>query len=210
MLELVALAFVEPPAPPSEAEVAKLILEALTVVGGALAGLGALVGYFLTRYWYNKDRSADQRERAQAAIAAEQSKLRDILYESLKWFEGGTQNRSIGIAVVKTSWKTFEDFQPLWLEVLANQAIYLLAASDQGTKAHEHENLRRIMNLAVSNKDRLGRENLDLLCSALKEKHAGVTPGGLSLTPVLKGRITDWLSDLGVPMNLSAGQVCCE
>ena len=114
-----------------------------------MGGIGGAIGFFLTRIWNNRDRQADRREREMAAKEAERSKQRDVLYESLKWFEGGIQRRSIGIAVVNTSWSAFLEFRPLWTEVFASQAVYLLTASDEGTKPHEHDNLRRIMELLV-------------------------------------------------------------
>ncbi|HYN81705.1 MAG TPA: hypothetical protein VES88_09410, partial [Gemmatimonadaceae bacterium] len=103
-------------------DVWEVAFSALAVVGGVLAALGAIIAFFLKRYWDKRDREADLRERAQAAKDADRARHRDILYESLKWFEGGTQKRSIGIAVVNTSWHTFDDFRPLWTEVFANQA----------------------------------------------------------------------------------------
>lgn len=158
---------------------------ALAVVGTALAAIGAIIAFFLKRYWDKRDREADLRERSQA-------RHRDILYESLKWFEGGTQKRSIGIAVVNTSWGTFEEFRPLWIEVFANQAIYLLAASDQKDKPHEHDNLRRIMAVVVDQRALLEANSRTILLQTIDDKLKGQIAGGLTLTFELKNRLTQW------------------
>lgn len=182
---MISQAFAQQSAQLTEHQVYDIALRVLSVVGGVLAALGATAAFLITRYWNNKDREY-----------AERSKLRDILYESLKWFEGGTQKRSIGIAVVNTSWASFEDFQPLWLEVFANQAIYLLAGSNQGTDAHEHDNLRRIMEVLVRERQRIGPETASLLLNTLADKDSGGISSGLAPTPELKARLKGWRDGL--------------
>src|SRR5881227_3524498 len=90
---------------PKPVNTVDLVLRVLGVAGSILLALGAVIGFLLRRYWAARDREIGIRERALAAKDAERAKLRDVLYQSLKWFEGGTQNRSVGIAVVRTSWK---------------------------------------------------------------------------------------------------------
>jgi hypothetical protein len=180
-------------------EVWDVAFSALAVVGSVLAAIGAVIAFFLKRYWDNRDRQADRRERELAAKEAERSKQRDVLYESLKWFEGGTQRRSIGISVVNTSWSTFEEFRPLWTEVFANQAIYLLTASKQGTKAHEHDNLRRIMDLLLREPALMTRATALLLCGTIDDKLSGRISGGLALTNELKKRLEDWRVHMRTP-----------
>src|SRR5262245_836670 len=98
------------------------VLKAVGFVGVIIAAVGGVIGFFLIRYWDVRDKQAATKEQNRA-------NMRDVLYESLKWFEGGTQRRSVGIAVVNASWTEFKEFQPMWLEVFANQAIYLLSPS---------------------------------------------------------------------------------
>jgi hypothetical protein len=148
------------------------------------------------RYWAKRDRDADAREREQAAKDAERARHRDILYESLKWFEGGTQKRSIGIAVVNTSWPMFEEFRPLWVEVFANQAIYLLTVSDQKDKPHEHDNLRRIMEVVIREHSLLQPESYRIVLHTIEEKLKGQPSGGLTLTEELKARLSNWKNEI--------------
>jgi hypothetical protein len=70
----------------------------------------------------------------------------DQLFRALAWFEGKTQRRSIGIAVTEAFWEDSPSSRTTLIPLLGNQAIYLLAVSDQGT-AHEVNNLERIMHL---------------------------------------------------------------
>jgi hypothetical protein len=199
--------FFQQPSPSANVDVVEASFKALAVVGAILASLGAMIGFFLTRYWNTRDHAAEKLERVRASSEAERTNVRNILYESLKWFEGGTQRRSIGIAVVKTSWKAFEEFRALWLEVLVNQSIYLLTASKQERKPHEHENLRRMMELIVREKSILDVESLKTLCSTLEEKLASHTQSGLTMTPELKTRLADWQTQLNcsnTPSNSNA------
>jgi len=159
----------------------------LAAVGAILAAAGAAVGFFVKRYWDKRDRFAEEGARKIQARDAERQQQREILYESLKWFEGGTQNRSIGIAVVTTSWQAYPEFRELWIEVVANQAIYLLTGSKQGEKAHEHDNLRRMLGLLVREATLLTKETKAVLCATIQEKLGGTIAGGLTLTPSLRG-----------------------
>jgi hypothetical protein len=72
----------------------------------------------------------------------------DQLFKALSWFEGKTQKRSIGIAVVEGLWQELPYYRKILISLLANQAIYLLAVSDSAT-AHERINLERIMRLVL-------------------------------------------------------------
>ena len=164
----------------------------LGIVGAIFAAIGAMIAFFLKRYWDQRDRQAELRERTQAAKEADRARHRDILYESLKWFEGGVQKRSIGIAVVNTSWRTFDEFRPLWIEVLANQALYLLTVSDQKDKLHEHDNLRRIMEMVIAQRALLQADSRTILLRTMDEKRQGLIVGGLTLTNELAERLTTW------------------
>lgn len=170
-------------------EMYEILFRVVAGIGAILAASGAVIAFFLTRYWNNRDRRS-------AAAENDRLKQRDILYESLKWFEGGTQKRSIGIAVVNTSWNSYEEFRLLWIEVFLNQAIYLLTTSEEKTKLHEHDNLRRIMELLVREKNLIAEQSKILLINTLEQKMQGKASGGLALTDDLKTKITNWLSIL--------------
>lgn len=77
----------------------------------------------------------------------------ELLLESLRWFEGGTQPRSIGIALVESKWEYHEEFRSRWASILVNQAIYLLTRQKDRDAIHERANLYRIMNLLIETVD---------------------------------------------------------
>ena len=192
---------------PKDSDIIDVAFKVLSVVGVVLGALGGVIAYFLTRYWNVRDgkaerlekeriRETEQLEKERTAVLKERANMRDILYESLQWFEGGTQKRSIGIAVVKTSWKTFEEFRSLWLEVLVNQSIYLLAAQDPPGKPHEHENLRRMMEIIIKEKILLDSESNKILCETLADKLQSRIEKGLELTPKLKKSLGNWQKEL--------------
>ena len=73
-----------------------------------------------------------------------------------------------------------------------NQAIYLLTGSEQGTKPHEHDNLRRIMDLLVRERVRIAEDSRILLRDTIGQKLRGDITGGLTLTEELEGRLNRW------------------
>jgi hypothetical protein len=74
------------------------------------------------------------------------------LFDSLKWFEGGTQKRSIGIAIIEGSWeKRKEELGNIWKPLLLSQAIHILNQSSQDASSTELTNLERILGLISRN-----------------------------------------------------------
>jgi uncharacterized membrane protein len=180
----------------TDADVLTAVFKSAAAVGAMLAALGAVMGFFLKRYWDVRDSKAAA---ARAAIAAQEerrTKERDILYGSLRWFEGGTQNRSIGIAVVNASWPNYPEFHALWVEVFANQAIYLLAAAKRDDKEHEQDNLRRLLDLLQRERCRLAPESSSALRHTLKRKLAGEIADGVVLSETLKKKAEAAANDL--------------
>jgi len=80
----------------------------------------------------------------------------ELLLESLRWFEGGTQPRSIGIALVESKWQYHKEFRGRWASILVNQAIYLLTRKKNRDAIHERANLYRIMDLLINTVDPSG------------------------------------------------------
>jgi hypothetical protein len=185
--------------PATQKIVVDAALKLLTFGGSIIAAIAATIAFFLKRYWDTRDRKAGERERLFAAKEAERVRLKNILYESLKWFEGGTQKRSIGIAVVKTSWDAYSDFRSLWTEVFVNQALYLLAASDSGVKAHEQENLGQILALLAKQRALIHAESKELLCKTIDEKQRHAIKTGLDLTEEFEKRLPKSLTELRKP-----------
>ena len=87
--------------------------------------------------------------------------------DSLRWFEGKTQRRSIGISVIEGNWARFPDLQGTWTAVLANQAVYLLSESGQDDAWHERANLQRIMRLLCRPEVQLSDDQRDSLMDAI-------------------------------------------
>jgi hypothetical protein len=124
-----------------------VLLKLIGFGGAILLAVGSMVGFFIKRAW---ERSDGRR----AALAIEQqekrneyTKLREMLFDSLQWFEGDTQKRSVGLAMVSAAWDKDADFRRVWANVLATQAIYLLAESKQGAREDELANLYRTMEI---------------------------------------------------------------
>ncbi|MEZ0386534.1 MAG: hypothetical protein ACAI34_05680, partial [Verrucomicrobium sp.] len=65
----------------------------------------------------------------------------------MSYFDGGSQRRSLGIAMVEGVWKYRSSYAQVLVPVLVLQAIYLLRATDNRTAAHEERNLIRILRL---------------------------------------------------------------
>jgi hypothetical protein len=146
--------------------------------------------------WHSREAERAAQEAERAAIASQRASLREALIESLKWFEGDTQKRSIGISIVAASWDEFPELQPTWLGILANQAVYLLIVSSQGEKLHEVTNLRRILRILSREGSRLDEVARQSLRTALDERTSPVSEkrkGGVDVGAV---ELMDWWRDL--------------
>ena len=133
---------------------------------GALGVLGGIAGMLLQQYWHRRD--------------AERARLQAHFLDSLKWFEGKTQKRSIGTAVVEGNWDRFSDLRPMWIPILTNQAGYLLAESGQEDAFHELENLNRIMRLLLAAPHSLTRDQKEGIRAAIDRNAKGEGLKGLN------------------------------
>lgn len=106
---------------------------AAEVWGPILVGLVAAASGFAAAA-YSTKRSVD---------SARAGRLEEHLYDALKWFEGETQKRSVGLSVIEGNWAQ-ESLHPTWRGVLVNQAVFLLSASKTDSE-HERQNVRRIL-----------------------------------------------------------------
>lgn len=109
------------PTPKEAAEGIDLAFKVLTTLGAIIAAISGAIGFFLTRYWNRRDQrqerewrlreqEAQAREVQRAAQETARSRFREVLFESLRWFEGKTQKRSIGTSIVEVSWKDYPEF----------------------------------------------------------------------------------------------------
>ena len=169
-------------------------LEPGTLIGviGALGGLAAVL---VQRHWHRKDdevsrnraaedrRDGDKRldkERQLARESAERDKFLSHVLDSLRWFEGKTQRRSIGIGVVEGNWSRFPELQGTWTSVLTNQAVYLLSESNEADAQHEVANLHRIMGLLSRVEVDFSQVQRESLVAALRKNAAGQGLRGVS------------------------------
>jgi len=107
----------------------------------------------------------------------------ELLLESLKWFEGGTQKRSIGIALVETKWEYQKEFRARWASILVNQAIHLLTRKKGCHARHERANLYRMMNFLMMKRAQLQGVERDLLAETLWAYSPSDGPGLRDLDP---------------------------
>jgi hypothetical protein len=101
----------------------------------------------LIRGFREQDRvRADERRHSDGA------RIESFLVEGLKYFDGGIQERSIGIGLIEAYWKGFPRLQEVWTSVLANQAVYILSKLEEKATLPKHEvvNLRRAIRLLVN------------------------------------------------------------
>jgi hypothetical protein len=148
--------------------------------------------------WRSREAERAAREAERAAQASQQASLREALIDSLRWFEGGTQKRSIGLSLVTANWDKFPDLQPAWLGILANQAVYLLVVADQEDELHKITNLKSIMHVLgreVERLDPIARVSLRTALEArnLAEMEGRATKG----VKVESMELGQWWQDLG-------------
>jgi len=69
----------------------------------------------------------------------------ELLAQTLSYFDGGTQRRSIGLALVEGIWLRKKRQLDVVVPVLVNQMIYLLLSSDANDAVHEERNAIRLL-----------------------------------------------------------------
>ncbi|MCW2849738.1 MAG: hypothetical protein JWR90_3712 [Marmoricola sp.] len=136
------------------------------IISLVAALLTALISVVIATYGY-LDRKAAAAERGE-------QRYEDIVLRSLEYFTGGTQRRSVGVAVVEGAWDNAPNLRPIFVPLLVNQAIYLLEESKQKDAAHEQQNLSQIMKLLIRFKqaDELSPSNYQGLAEALQRRTA--------------------------------------
>ena len=102
------------------------------------------------------------------------------MFASLDYFSGGTQRRSIGLAVIQANWEKMTHLHSTWLSVLVAQAVYLLSEQDRKkTSQHEITNLNNIRHLLCKKEVSLTDDQLRELRRALAARNKG---NGLELS----------------------------
>jgi hypothetical protein len=70
-----------------------------------------------------------------------------VLLQALEYLTGGSQKRSIGIALIEGLWERGHPFHRSLLPALINQAVYLLLETESREGRHQFQNWCRIMEL---------------------------------------------------------------
>ena len=160
----------------------------------AIVAIIVAIGTTLLNFYQFKSSRKDQVE----------NELNRILFDSLKWFEGGTQKRSIGIAIIEGYWyQKKEKLENVWKPLLINQAHHILEESKEKDKSTEISNLKRIVKLL--GKATLLDDEKNLLIGAInsvRTELSGIEEDkqkGIILDKEIK---TDLLNILGVVKDL--------
>ena len=140
------------------------------IVGAAVGGV--LAGAISTLQLLIAKREREQTRHEQNLIAA------------FQYFDGRTQRRSVGISIIEAYSSEMPKLVPMFIPLLANQAVYLLTQSKQPKDAeHEYRNLDRITELLEEAKSSgKFRERYRDLQSVLDKKERGTYARGLELT----------------------------
>lgn len=130
---------------------------------------------------------------AQSALASKErgrTRLEQNLFSAFQYFGGGTQERSIGISIVEGYRNELHMLLPMFVPLLANQALYLLTnpKAKAGDRADEESNLRRIMNLlggAKAQSQGAYRDRYEELAALLRDESATsrMAAAGVILSP---------------------------
>ena len=112
-----------------------------------------------------------------------QSREEERLGQTLDYFGGGSQKRSIGIALIEGLWVKNPRHHDVIVPPVANQIVYLLL-STESLDAHNERNLIRLFMIFKSIPNL--RERYDLpwgdVADAINKKLEG-EPKGIALTP---------------------------
>src|SRR5437762_14139571 len=74
----------------------------------------------------------------------------ELLLKTVSYFDGGTQKRSIGIALIEGLLQKDAEHRQVLVPLLANQFVYLLLHPDVKASPHEERNLVRLFFLLAA------------------------------------------------------------
>jgi hypothetical protein len=107
--------------------------------------------------------------------AQREEKTREYLFSGLKWFEGGTQQRNIGISVIEGHWSAFPSLRSVWRPLLVTQVVHVMTKGDDSET--ERNNADRMIALLVRDAVNLDREQKRAIHEALFNS-AQILPSG--------------------------------
>ena len=140
---------------------------------------------------------------------AYEQKSDELFFKALDFLKEGSQNRNLGISAIEIYWNN-RRHRDLCIGLLVGSAIYLINESGQGEKAHELNNLKRIMFLLLEagrRKDTL-LEHYRSLRRAISDYKTGKRRG-LIIDPALLDEWDDKLNKiipLATPQTASNAQ----
>jgi hypothetical protein len=125
-----------------------------------------------------------------------QAREEERLAQTLEYFGGGSQRRSIGIALLEGLWLNKPQTHDVIVPLIANQIVYLLLSTDS-VDAHNERNLVRLFMLfkAIPN---LNAEYWDRRCDVADAINRKLEDGKRGI-PVSSVTLKLWLKDLGEP-----------
>src|SRR5215469_10723225 len=82
-------------------------------------------------------------------IERRSDRKRETMLKALEHLTGGSQKRSVGIALIEGLWYDGHPFDRAILPALVNQAVYLLFETESGNRRHQIHNWLRIMKLIL-------------------------------------------------------------
>jgi hypothetical protein len=136
-----------------------------------------------------RERAAEERDRAQREAEAERERARRdaYLFQAFRYFTGHTQPRNVGISIIEGFWQEAPDLRGVYIPLLVNQAVYLLAGSKQ----------RKVELLTDPGSPRARfPEHYKTLAKTVKAKKEGQVAGGVEVDADTLDR---WLERLGTP-----------
>ncbi len=73
----------------------------------------------------------------------------EVLLQALEYLTGGSQKRSVGVALIEGLWEKGHPFYRVLLPALINQSVYLLLETESRDGRHQFHNWLRIMDLIL-------------------------------------------------------------
>ncbi len=117
------------------------------------------------------------------------------LSKTLEYFDGGSQRRSVGIALIEGIWVKKARHLDIVVPLIANQIVYLLLSTD----SHDEHNVRNLVRLfmlfkAIPNLQKRYSARYGDVADAISQKLEGTTKG----IPLSKSTLELWARDLGI------------
>jgi len=131
------------------------------------------------------------------------TKRQELVATAVDYLTGGTQKRSVGIALIEGMWNRLGRYHDALVPALTNQAVYLLLHAKNSSSRHEMDNWLRIMALLTERTNlRVYGSRYGELANALEMRLDPDWKGGLEMTkPQLRRwreKFPDFLGDLTI------------